>query len=72
MKALLQAIDNQWLDLPLITALQLVTFGFDEWDLAAIRLQDNRPDVSFASLFHRMCGQDTELGRRCLQARQRL
>ena len=72
MKALLQAIGNQWQDIPLITTLKAAPFCFTAMELAAIRLKDNRQEVSFCSLFHQLCEEDTELGHKCLHARQTL
>lgn len=50
----------------------MVPFSFNEAELVAIRLTDNRQEVTFSTVFHQVCEQDTELGRRCAAARETL
>ena len=71
-RELLEAIDRPDQDVPLISALSNPPFFFTEEELAAVRLTRPEKAVPYWQAFEAACGEQTPLGARCREARDRL
>lgn len=69
---LLMLLDNPHLDLPLLTVLVNPPFPFTEEELSRIRLKETGRGVPFWRAFDRMAEEDSELGRKCRRAKNRI
>ena len=69
---LLMLLDNPHLDLPLLTVLVNPPFAFTEEELSLIRLKDMGRGVPFWQAFGAAAEEDSDLGRRCRRAKERI
>ena len=68
---LLMWLDNPHLDLPLLTMLVNPPFEFTEEELSLIRLTDTGKGVFFWQAFDRIAGEDSPLGHKCREVKER-
>jgi len=69
---LLMLLDNPHLDLPLLTVLVNPPFYFTEEELSLVRLAETGRDVPFWQAFDRIAGEDSPLGKKCGEVKERL
>ena len=69
-RQLLEIIDSPDKDLPLISALKNAPFFFSEEELSGVRLTET--GESYCRAFEKCAEMDTELGRRCAEAKKRI
>ena len=69
---LLEVLDNPMQDFPLLASLRCPAFGFDEEELARIRLVNNRNGLPFHQAFREAAALDDPLGRKAAAAIERL
>ena len=71
-RLLLELIENDDQDLPLISTLKNAPFFFPEEELAQVRLADPGKDVPFYRAFRKCAKADTPVGKRCREAQERI
>ncbi len=69
---LLETIDNDYRDLPLIATLRNAPFFFTEEELARVRLADPGKNVPFWQAFRKCAEMDIPVGRRCAEAEAKI
>lgn len=69
---LLMLLDNPHLDLPMLTVLVNPPFYFTEEELSHIRLKETGRNVPFWQAFDRMAGEDSRLGNKCREAKEKI
>ena len=71
-RQLLETIENEFRDLPLIASLRNAPFFFTEEELARVRLADPGKNVPFWQAFRKCAEADTPVGNRCREAQDRI
>ncbi len=71
-RLLLELLENDYQDVPLISALKNAPFFFSEEELAQVRLVAPGKNVPFYEAFRKCAASDTPLGKRCTDAAEKI